>query len=257
MEALLSFTAPPDKPVSSKVVKSEDGYEEAHPPRGRGGGRGRSDRRAVKAQEHGRGAWASQGEGEGVRNGIATPKAVKAATSSASAGPSLSLPGLQAGPGPHINLGMGLGAFAGTFPNGLNGAYYPGGAAAAAQAAAAQAQGALWPPSFPGTLACALNCTPRMAPVTPQLPQPIAPARCRLAPAPEQRVKAARLGDDPRCSTGSDTSPKKRFLIIRCGAASPCARSSRHLPWLLQLPWAAPRRATRAARGPAAAGRRC
>ncbi len=120
---------------------------------GRGQGRGSGDRRKQPREVEDARQWAAS-EPSAARSLIATPKAVKASTSTAAAGPSLPLPALPASGGANIGLGMGLGAFAGTFPNGMNGSYYTpsstNAAAAAHAAAAAQAQGTLWPPSFPG-----------------------------------------------------------------------------------------------------------
>lgn len=119
---------------------------------GRGQGRGSGDRRKQPREMEDARQWAANDTN--ARTHIATPKAVKASTSTAAVGPSLPLPALPASAGANIGLGMGLGAFAGTFPNGMNGAYYSpssaNAAAAAHAAAAAQAQGTLWPPSFPG-----------------------------------------------------------------------------------------------------------
>lgn len=119
----------------------------------RGSGRGHGDRRKQglpRVYEDAR-QWAGN-DGEAGHSSIAAPKAVKAMNTTSPAIPSVPLAGLPTAA--NIGLGMGLGAFAGTFPNGLNGAYYPPNAANAAAAvqaaAAAQAHGALWPPSFPG-----------------------------------------------------------------------------------------------------------
>jgi hypothetical protein len=118
--------------------------------RGRGRGHDRRKQGLPRAYEDAR-QWAENDSGAG-RNGIATPKAVKALNTSSPAVPSVPLAGLPSAA--NLGIGMGLGAFAGTFPNGLNGAYFgpnaANTAAAVQAAAAAQAHGTMWPPSFPG-----------------------------------------------------------------------------------------------------------
>ncbi len=92
--------------------------------------------------------WAPSKDPTSTRSSISAPKAVKASTSSAP----VTAPGILMPPASNVGLGMGLGAFAGPFPGGINGAsYLQPGSLPAVQATSAP-QGATWPPTapFPG-----------------------------------------------------------------------------------------------------------